>query len=65
MSRRAASQAVRKLLCRLRGHRLEKFDDGLKRRCTRCAREEWVMSRPYPAIGEAKYYWRHMDWDRP
>jgi len=48
------------LLCRLIGHRWQKFSDGFKRRCPRCAREEWVFSNPYPRIGEPKYYWRDM-----
>lgn len=49
-------------VCRLRGHKFRKFSDGFKRACDRCGREEWVMSRPYPLIGEAKHYWHHMDW---
>lgn len=58
-------RALRKLFCRLVGHKFTTFCDGLKRRCGRCSREEWVMSTPYPRIGEPKYRWKHMDWDRP
>lgn len=65
MSRKAAiMRVVGRLHCRLRGHKFKTFADGFKRQCTRCAREEWVMSRPYPMIGEAKHFWQHMDWDR-
>lgn len=49
-----------RFMCRLRGHRFETFCDGLKRQCVRCQREEWVMSKPYPRIGEPKYTWRVM-----
>lgn len=56
--------ALKHLMCRLRGHRFVAFCDGLKRRCDRCSREEWVVGNPYPRIGEPAYFWRHMDWDR-
>lgn len=51
-------------ICRMRGHAFAVFADGFKRRCARCSREEWVMTRPYPRIGEAKSYWHHMDWEQ-
>jgi len=48
------------LLCLL-GHRWEYFCDRLKRKCKNgCGAEEWVFSKPYPMIGEAKYSWRDM-----
>ena len=53
---------MKRLLCRLFGHRFTVQDLG-KRHCARCRREEWLMSRPYPRIGEAKYYWKHMPFD--
>ncbi len=37
-------------------HRWRYFSDGLKRDCL-CGCEEWVMTRPYPLIGEAKSFW--------
>jgi hypothetical protein len=52
-----------RVLCRIFGHRFETFDDGFKRRCPRCDREEWMMSRPYPRVGEAKYFWEDMGFD--
>jgi hypothetical protein len=52
------------LLCVLSGHRFTEFSDGFKRKCDRCKREEWLMPRPYPKIGEAKYFWEHMDFER-
>lgn len=56
--------AIHRLICRVRGHHFSTFCDGLKRQCDRCSREEWVMSNPYPRIGEAKHFWQHMDWNR-
>jgi hypothetical protein len=51
------------LKCRLFGHRFVEFGDGFKRACKRCNREQWVMGRPYPLIGQAKYYWMDMGAD--
>lgn len=31
-----------------------------KRRCTHCGEEQWLFSKQYPAIGEAKYTWEKM-----
>lgn len=56
---------AQRLACRFRDHRWLRFCDGLKRRCTRCGREEWVMENPHPLIGEPKYYWEHMAWPTP
>lgn len=42
-------------------HRWVCFSDRLKRRCARCGREQWVMSRRFPRIGEAKYFWEDMN----
>lgn len=53
-----------KLLCNLIGHPFVEFADGFKRKCKRCNREEWVMSNPYPRIGEAKLTWVHMPFDK-
>lgn len=50
------------LRCRLFGHKFTTFCDGLKRKCDRCPREEWVMTNPYPRIGEPKHYWGDMTW---
>lgn len=56
-------RAVLRLICRFVGHDYREFCDGLKSQCNRCAREEWVMGRSYPLIGEAKYFWQCMDFD--
>lgn len=56
-------RALRRLWCRLVGHRFVKFADGFKRKCSRCRREEWLMGRLYPRIGEAAYFWEHMPFD--
>lgn len=55
---------IKKAICRLFGHRFRTFADGFKRRCSRCHREDWVFLKPLPRIGEPKYFWKHMDWDR-
>lgn len=31
-----------------------------KRQCSRCGREEWMMSHPYPAVGEPALTWEGM-----
>jgi hypothetical protein len=54
------SERARRFVCRTRGHRYATFCDGLKRRCDRCWREEWVFSKSHPKIGEPKYSWRLM-----
>lgn len=51
---------LRRQMCRLAGHSFATFSDGYKRRCVRCAREEWMFSNPYPRIGQPKYQWKHM-----
>jgi hypothetical protein len=58
-------EAFKAMMCRLRGHHWLLFSDGLKRRCTRCEREEWVMSNPHPLIGQPKYYWEQMPYSTP
>lgn len=38
-----------------------------KRLCSKCGAEDWVMSNPYPSIGEPAYYWKRMhdpNWDK-
>lgn len=57
-------QQIADLICRLQGHTFKTFCDGTKRRCAGCGREEWLFSKPFPRIGEAKYSWRRMDWKR-
>lgn len=48
----------------LHKHRWEEFSDGFKRRC-KCGAEEWLFSKSYPAIGEAKYTWGDMTLWKP
>lgn len=54
-----------KLLSKIKGlfhkHKYRYECDGLKRFCD-CGAEDWVMSKPYPKIGEPKYYWKNMSW---
>lgn len=50
--------------CRVGNHAFVSFDDGLKRKCSCCGREEWLFSKPYPAVGDPKYSWREMPFDR-
>lgn len=40
------------------GHNFIVFSEGLKRRCPRCGREDWVFTNPYPGIGEPKHDWK-------
>lgn len=51
---------LRRWFCDRRGHRWAHECDGLKRHCPRCGREDWVMGRLHPMIGEAAYYWKTM-----
>jgi hypothetical protein len=46
--------------CRMGFHEFETFADGLKRKYRHCDREDWLMSKPYPKIGEPKYSWKKM-----
>ena len=48
---------IKPLICKLRDHKYEKFSDGLKRRCVRCNREEWMMMNSHPMVGEPLYKW--------
>ncbi len=61
MTKTLVERLVRSAICRVVGHRWRVFCDGFKRECRMCGREDWVMSRPYPLIGQAKYYWERMD----
>lgn len=54
-----ASRMFAAFRCRFAGHTFVEVE--AKRHCSRCGREEWLMSNPYPMIGEPKYYWFHMD----
>ena len=54
----------RRVICKLIGHRHELFADGYKRRCKRCGDEDWLMSNPYPKIGQPKYFWQSMPFNR-
>jgi hypothetical protein len=54
---------LKRIRCRVKGHKFTVFGDGLKRLCDHCGREEWVFSKPYPLIGEPKYSWRDMSRD--
>lgn len=47
----------------LNRHAFERFSDGFKRRCVHCAREEWLMSRPYPRSGQVALYWMDVQAD--
>lgn len=35
-----------------------------KRFCSLCGREEWIFENPYPHIGQPKYEWKEMNFDR-
>lgn len=61
--KRGRNTWLNRATCRVVGHPFVAFADGFKRRCIRCNREEWVMTNPYPRIGQAKHEWVHMDFE--
>jgi len=56
MKLRNIFKALRELIHR---HKFAYIRDGYVRICD-CGQEEWMMSKPYPRVGEPKYTWKDM-----
>lgn len=53
---------IARLICMVAGHSFASPRHLYKRKCKRCAREEWLMRRTFPRTGAPEFYWKHMDW---
>ena len=57
---------IKDFSCLWWGHKWQDDYEGnpMKRHCSHCGLVQWVMSKPYPNIGEPALFWKDMGYHK-